>query len=440
MPQSLPSAYGKRWIYAVADPIAELAAAQARFDAVVVPIKRANGLDESELPPMPDDDRFAPPEGSTGSPQSTVETVARKPMQWAKLENEQPPERIWRLSHWLSIGPTLFAGRGGTGKSLVAQTLATALAIGKNYLDEVASPLKVLAWFCEDDHDELWRRQVAICDYFGIKLSDLEGKLVIEPRLGCENTLFAPAYGTPTWTPLRDELRDQMNDYGADLLIADNTSQLFGCNENDRHNVTTFVNGMVGLVPERPTSQLILSHPAKAGDSEFSGSTAWENSVRMRWFMGSTLPDQQEPEEGAEDPNVRYIAKRKTNYSVKDYRKLIFDMGVFKPEAAPGEVSARYNYALRKEGAESAVMAAVGRFAAQQIRVVDARNSPDSLLSKMRSSKLMQDYTPREITDAVAALRLNGRLVEAAVGVNGNRTAKLGLRVASLSAQSERSK
>lgn len=389
-----------------------------------------------EQPPHPALSSSVPPQ----STEETEETEVRKPMQWAQLEEQQPPERIWRLSHWLSVGPTLLAGRGGTGKSLVAQTLATALVLARNYLDEVSEPLKVLAWFCEDEHDELWRRQIAICDYFSVKLSDLEGKLIIEPRLGCENTLFAPVYGAPHWTPLKDELRDQMNDYGADLLIADNTSHLYGCNENSRHEVTTFINGLCGLVNDRPVSQLILSHPAKAADSEFSGSTAWENAVRMRWFMGSVLPDQEEPEEGADDPNVRYIAKRKTNYSVRDYRKLIFDMGVFKPENAPGEVSARYNYALRKEGAENAVLSAVARFGAQNIRVVDARNSPDSLLARMRSSKLMQDCTPKEITDAISALRLAGRLVEKQVGTNANRSAKMSLAVANFLAQSERTK
>lgn len=365
---------------------------------------------------------------------------ARKPMRWRELEQQKPPDRIWRLAHWLSIGPTLFAGRGGTGKSLVAQTLATAFAIAQNYLDEVSEPIKVLAWFCEDDHDELWRRQVAICDYFGIRLSDLEGKLVIEPRLGCENTLFAPVYGAPQWTPLKEELREQMNDYGADLLIADNTSHMYGCNENSRHEVTKFVNGLCGLVTQRPVSQLIMSHPAKAGDSEFSGSTAWENSVRMRWFMGAALPDQPQPEDDQQDPNVRYIAKRKTNYSVMDYRKLIFDLGVFKPENAPGDVSQRYNYTLRKEGAEVAVLSAVSKFVAQNIRVVDARNSPDSLVAKMRAAKLMQDYSPKEIGDAIAALRLAGRLIEAPVGTNANRTAKVGLKVFNILAQSECSK
>jgi hypothetical protein len=418
----------KRWTYAVPDYNEQLERSQAVFDGYVPP-KKANGHDD-ELPPLPDDDRWGPSEGEA-KPKELPS--ARKPMQWAKLEEEQPPERDWRLAHWLSTGPTLFAGRGGVGKSLVAQTLATALAIGQNYLDQVTGPVKVLAWFCEDEHDELWRRQLAICDYFGIKLSQLEGKLVIEPRLGCENTLFAPVFGAPQWTPLRDELREQMNDYRADVLIADNTSHLYGCNENSRHEVTTFVNGLCGLVNDRPVSQLILSHPAKAKDSEFSGSTAWENSVRMRWYMGATLPDQEEPEEEQTDPNVRYIAKRKTNYSVMDYRKLIFDLGVFKPENAPGDVSSRYNYALRTEGAQSAVLSAVAKFLERGIRVVDGPTSPDSLLKRMRAAKLMQDYTAKEVSDAIAALRLNGRLVETQVGTNANRTPKMGLTVATFS-------
>lgn len=386
-----------------------------------------------------DDGRFAPldslPEddapaamGEGDKPKEPADNY-RRPMRWTELEEQKVPDRIWRLSHWLSVGPTLFAGRGGIGKTLVAQTLATALCVAQNYIDQVDEPVTVLFWACEDEHDELWRRQINICDYFGIRLSALEGKLYLEPRLGLENTLFAPVFGRPAWTPLRDELKSQINDYKADILIADNTSQLFGCNENERHSVTSFVNGLVGLVTDRAFSQLILSHPAKAEGSEFSGSTAWENSVRMRWFMGTALPDQQEPEEGEADPNVRYIAKRKSNYSVRDYRKIIFDAGVFKPEAQQGTISQRYNFAARKEGAENTVLFAVNKLNGLSIRIVDAYNSPDYLVRKMQSMKLMQDYTPKELADAMAGLRLQGRLIETKVGNYPNRQPKLGLAV-----------
>jgi hypothetical protein len=185
-----------------------------------------------------------------------------------------------------------------------------------------------------------------------------------------------------------------------------------------------------------PFSQLILSHPAKAEGSEFSGSTAWENAVRMRWFMGLQLPDQEEPEEGSVDPNVRFIAKRKTNYSVTDFRKLVFDLGVFKPESKPGEISNRYNFAARKEGADNAVLYALTKFKNMSIRVVDSYNSPDYLVKKMQSMKLTQDYTPRELADAMAGLRLQGRIVETKVGTYSNRSPKMGLTVNNIFAQS----
>jgi RecA-family ATPase len=188
--------------------------------------------------------------------------------------------------------------------------------------------VKVLIWACEDTHDELWRRQAAVCRYFDMPMAELEGRVTIEPRRGMDNTLLSLAYGAPCGRRTFDELREQVNDYGASVLFLDNIGQTFGGNENNRHHVTTFCNGLAGLAAD--FSPVIMGHPAKAIDSEFAGSGAWENAVRMRWYMGYKLPDQ-EPEENP-DTNVRYLAKRKTNYSEKDYRKLIWQDGLFVQE------------------------------------------------------------------------------------------------------------
>lgn len=390
---------------------------------------------QEEAPP--DDDRFPPidtlVEESTRENTEKNEESYRRPMKWTALEQEKPPERIWRIAHWLTTGPTLLAGAGGVGKTLIAQTIATALVIGQNFVDEISDPVTVLFWACEDDHDELWRRQIAICDYFGIPLSALEGKLFIEPRLGCDNALYALAFGRPVWTPLRDELRDQISDYKADVLFLDNIAQTYGANENDRHHVTTFVNGIIGMTPDRPFSPILMGHPSRGIGSEFSGSSAWENAMRMRWYMGTTLPDQKpEDEQEEQDPNIRYLAKRKTNYSVKDYRKLVWNNGVFIPEKQQGGISQRYNYAIRKDGAIGCVLYAVRKFNEQGIRVTDGKNSPDWLPRKMREAKLAQDYTTKELAEAMAGLRLQGRLVMTKVGTYGNRTPMTGLTVAEI--------
>lgn len=358
-----------------------------------------------------------------------AEKAKRHAMRWAELQAKDPPLRTWAVDHWLGYGTTLLAGRGGIGKTLLAQTLATALALGKNFLDAIVVPKKVLFWACEDDHDELWRRQIAICRYLNVEMASLEGKLVIEPRSGLDNTLFYAEYGAPKWTPLMGELTAQVGDYAADVTFIDNIGQTFGGKENDRHHVTTYVNGMTGLAQGRGHSTVILAHPAKQEDSEFSGSTAWENSVRMRWYMGSKLPDQK-VEEGEEesDPDVRYIAKRKTNYTVKDYRKLIYRQGVFEVALEAGSgIAERYGLERRGEIAEEVVLKAIDRFVEVFVRTTDSRTSPDYLPKKIIQSKLAQDLTPRELGDALSRLRLNGTVTEGPIGKFANRQVKFGL-------------
>lgn len=375
--------------------------------------------------PPPTEGNLAALRSIFGQPPASPE---RKPMRWPELATQTPPLRTWRIDHWLSQGVTLLSGSGGIGKTLVAQQIVTALALGKRYVDNVPAACKVLMWACEDDHDELWRRQIAICRYFGVGLEALDAKLVIEPRLGRENALFAVSQGLPMWTQLRDELAEQVEDYQADVLVLDNIGQLFAGSENDRHHVTAFCNGLSGLATERNLSVILLGHPAKAAGSEFSGSTAWENAVRMRWYMGTKLPDEKaQEEEGDDEPEVRYLAKRKTNYSVKDYRKLIYAEGAFRVDTGPGEFTQRYGFPARQDGADACVTHAIERLAEAGIRTTDSPRSPECLVKRMRTMNLAGDYTAKELQDALGRLRLSGLIVEAVVGKYSNREPKLGL-------------
>lgn len=342
---------------------------------------------------------------------------------WTALDGREPPPRIWRIDHWLGTGPTLMAGAGGVGKSLLAQTLATALALGRFYVEAVTAPQTVLMWSCEDDHDEIWRRQVAICRFFQVPLSALAGKLIIEPRLGRSNALFGLAFGQPAWTGLREELIEQVNDHKASVLFLDNIGQVYGANENDRHHVTTFVNGLCGMT-EWALSTIFLGHPAKLAGSEFSGSTAWENAVRMRWFLGTHLPDQ--PDAAATEDGVRYLAKRKSNYSVKDWRRLTYRDGVLEPDAAP---SAGFSYAdqSRKDDARRCVLSALRKIAATGLTCTASTASPDYLPKRIVTMKLGEDYAVRELAEAMNALLVDGKLVVSQVGKYSNRTPKMGL-------------
>lgn len=384
----------------------------------------------------------APPPQISEAPQSTevteeAATVAnepvatRQPIQWAQLESLEPPARDWIIDHWLSDGPTLIAGPGGVGKSLLAQTIGTAIALGQNYVDQIKAA-RVLVWACEDDHNEIWRRQIPISKYFSSTLSALSERLIVEPRRGCDNTLFATAFGSPTFTELMKELASQVEDYKADVLILDNIAQTFGGNENDRHHVTKYINGLLGLTT-RPIALLLMGHPAKAVASEFSGSTAWENAVRMRWYLGYTLPDEQAKKQPGEDdvidPSVRFLAKRKSNYTTRDYRRLNYVDGVFKIDQVAGanSISSHYGQQARKDAADICVLGAIRRFCAQRMRTTDGKTSPEYLPKVMREARIADDFTTRELAEALVRLRICGRVGVVPMGLMSNRQPKMGL-------------
>ena len=109
--------------------------------------------------------------------------------------------------------------------------------------------------------------------------------------------------------------------FGARLVIIDNIAQVFAGNENVRSDVTQFVNALGRIAQEINGAVLLLGHPSKAADSQFSGSTAWDAAVRSRWLLErperaerpkSDLEDEEEADELAD---LRVLCKAKANYS-----------------------------------------------------------------------------------------------------------------------------
>lgn len=346
------------------------------------------------------------------------------PIDWGTLEGA-PPERVWWIPGWLGPWPSLTAGGGGAGKTRLWHTIGTALATGRRYLEEPCAPLKVLMWLCEDDKDEIWRQQVAINTYLGLSMADLKGKLYVVPRHGQENTLLDIAFGRAIFTPLLKELREQVNDLKADVLVLDNIAQLFGGNENDRHQATYFVNGIAGTVAGRAFAPVVLGHTARAQGSEFSGSAAWENAVRMRWYVGPALPDQKVDEDEEVDPDVVYLARRKANYAAKDWRRLKFENGVLVPEQAePGHC---FNQAYRDEAAERVLLTALGKLRSAGVQPTDARNSADYLPGQILSKGYAENHSKKELTSAMNRLMGSGRLRRDVVGQYSNRSPRYGL-------------
>lgn len=346
---------------------------------------------------------------------------------WLDHDGQEPPAFPWLMDHWLSWHPTLLAGRGGIGKSLLVQQLGTALSAGLPTWCAAAPRVKVLYWACEDDTDQLLRRQFAICKQMNIPFAAL-GNFFVDARYGLENTLLSTEFGRPMWTAQIEVLRQQVNDLGVDVLFLDNIGHTFGANENVRHDVTLFLNAMAGLVTGRPFCPVVLGHPSKLAGSEYSGSTAWENAVRMRWYLDDKMPDAQGDPDSPPDPDYRVLAKRKTNYTKLDYVEFRFNEGALLP-VVPEIVEPGLMSSLQKQKATRIILGAIKRMAEMGTRCTDANNSPQYLPKLVMEYKLNEGCTKREMAEAMRDALLAQKIVKGVVGTYPNRNPMEGLKL-----------
>ncbi|PCJ28758.1 MAG: hypothetical protein COA94_03465 [Rickettsiales bacterium] len=227
----------------------------------------------------------------------------------------EPPKRQWLIEDWLPRGyVTALYGDGGVGKSLLAQQLMSALATGQSFLGKVQPKMRVYALMCEDDASELWRRQVAINKHYGIDMHDLSNIRLVS-RVGNDNLLMTFANDdVGKLTKFFEELQTDILNYKPDLVILDTAADLFGGNENNRPQVRQFIQTACGQLARKIGGAVLLcAHPSESGMQKGTGSggsTAWNNTVRSRWYL-------KHPEAGELSSDHRILSKVKSNYSAK---------------------------------------------------------------------------------------------------------------------------
>lgn len=202
---------------------------------------------------------------------------------------------------------TLFTGPGSGGKSLLAQQFATASAAGINCLKLRVMPAPSIYLTCEDDGDQLHWRQKHICDALGVPMENLADKLhLISLRGELDNALgIFERDGTLLPTPAFDRLERKIIETGARHVWLDNVAHLFAGNENDRGDVTRFVNLNNRLAGRTGAAVVLLGHPNKSGD-DYSGSTAWLNAVRSQFNIEHDI-----------ESDIRTLKIGKANYARK---------------------------------------------------------------------------------------------------------------------------
>lgn len=251
------------------------------------------------------------------------------------LFGTEPPDREWIVQDWLPVGSvTSLYGGAGYGKTLLAQQLQTAVSAGQTFLGLETMQCPVLAVYCEDDGDELHRRQSCINRQAGISMLDLGG-MRYQGRFGKDNVMGVIENGVLTTTDMFNFVLEAAKKFGARLVIIDNIAQVFAGNEVARSDVTQFVNALGRVAQEINGAVLLLGHPAKATDSEYSGSTAWDAAVRSRWILERPKSDPDEPKAG-EMADLRVLRKAKANYSgTGDEIPLQWEKGCFRLKGRP---------------------------------------------------------------------------------------------------------
>jgi RecA-family ATPase len=358
--------------------------------------------------------RTVRPNGQAAPAEPTLFTI-----DWPSRAGLTPPERDFIVEDWLPTGVTTsLYGVGGVGKTMLAQLLGSYVAGGRLFFGKPTMQAPVLGVFCEDDDNELWRRQCRINDPLNLSLTDLGG-FAAQGRLGLPNLLMTfPKGKPPEVLPLLAEIEARARATGARLIILDNVAQLFGGEENSRADVTAFINALNGLARRLDAAVLILGHPPKNA-AEYSGSTAWHAAVRCMWTLTRVV---EKEKDGEPSDGLMILTRFKANYAANGEEiRLRWEKGVLRgvdPDLPMSAVDASYH----RHNAKLAFLAALDELTAQQRSVSHSERASNYAPKAMTEAGLAGDYSRLDLKRAMNALLSDRAIVaDARLWPAGNR-------------------
>ena len=256
-----------------------------------------------------------------------------------RWQDQPVPPRRWLVDGILARGSvTLLTGDGGIGKSLLMQQLQTAIALGGEHwagIELPPDPIVSFGIYCEDDENELHRRQANINAAYGIEMKTLGSGVHFASRVGEDNILaYFSREDRATPTAFFEQISNTIRETGAQLIIIDTAADAFGGNENYRAQVRSFINLLRRWPMEMDGGVILTAHPSNFGMTQgtgISGSTAWANSVRARIYLTKPKDDVDEYGE-QEDTNERVLKLMKSNYGPSGNQiRLRWEHGIFAP-------------------------------------------------------------------------------------------------------------
>jgi RecA-family ATPase len=238
----------------------------------------------------------------------------------AKLLEKPAPPRVWLCDPWMpGDDVTLTSGDGGVGKSTLALQQHWACATGRQWLGMNVKQCPSLYVSCEDPLRELHHRLEQFHDAELMSVPNLD-RLHILDLTGEDALLCILDKGRIVMTDLFRQIEALIKEIGAGLVTLDASADVFGGDEINRGQVRAFVAQLRGVAIRETCAINLIAHASvhamKTGRG-YSGSTAWNNSVRSRLYFTKPVKeggDKGEDGEGKElDPNLRRLELPKAN-------------------------------------------------------------------------------------------------------------------------------
>ncbi len=334
----------------------------------------------------------------------------------------EPPPRQFAWGNWLPlVQTTMLTGKGGVGKSLLAQMLMTAIAMGIPFLGMDTRSMPALYWTNEDDPDELWRRQDAINQMLGIEMADLKGRLHLVSLCGEADTSLVTfdhdlrMKTTDGWAELRQAI-DQLK---IGIFAIDNVTDAMAGDMNDVHQVAQFVNLLTGVAIDTQGAALLLHHPNKAGD-EWLGSVAWHNKVRSRLVL--------ERPADAVDMDLRVLSSAKANYGPHggDITLRWLSGAFIRDDALPESMRATLDQTARSAADNEIFLACLAQRNIQE-RAVSEKQSPTYAPSVFAEMPEAKGLSKKRLAAAMDRLFRLGRIERAELWKGPDRKPVYGL-------------
>lgn len=308
---------------------------------------------------------------------------------------------------------TLLGGHGGVGKSMLALIFAAHVAAGRPWgALEVEQGSAVFLSF-EDDAVIVRSRLRRVIRAYELPAdtvttnlaifdgSDAEAELAIEDPDGV-SLAFTPMMGLVAGASA-----------GSAFVVIDNASDTFGANENARRQVRRFIRRLAQEAKANDAAVVLLAHidkaSAKSGGkgNNFSGSTAWHNSVRSRLALVET------DEAGIE------LLHEKANYGPRQEPvHLRRGLGGVLEQVAPEAAAAAQESArmLTTKADADAVLGVMEALIANRITIPTAETGQRTTYHVLsRAEEMPQQYRTaagkERVKTAIQALEREGRIV-----------------------------